>query len=299
MYLSNSILKYLFTRMADVIFPLIRAEVLIDIAENKNIVLIDARSGSDAKTKYLEEHLKGALFVDLEKQLADIKPDVTIGGRHPLPAAEKFAQLLGDLGIDSNSHVIVYDDKNGANAAARFWWMLRSIGHNNVQVLDGGYGAALKAGFPANHGEEAAVQKHAYNGEEWLLPTANMEQVEMAADDDSSVVIDVREKMRYEGEYEPIDLIAGHIPGAINVPYTNNLDEAGFFLPSAELRNKYLEILHQANAENMIVHCGSGVTACHTILAMDSAGLPMPTLYTGSWSEWSRNDKPIVTKTSD
>ncbi len=285
--------------MAEVTFPLLKAEELINIAERKNTILIDARSGSGAQKKYLDEHLRGALFVDLEKQLADIKPDVAVGGRHPLPGAKKFAQLLGDFGIDSDSHVIVYDDKNAANAAARFWWMVRSIGHNNVQVLDGGYGAALRAGFPTNSGEETAIKKHAYNGEGWLLPTVTMEQVETAADNGAFTVIDVREKMRYDGEHEPIDLIAGHIPGAINIPYTNNLNEAGLFLTPTELRHKYLELLRERDTANVIVHCGSGVTACHTILAMDAAGLAMPSLYTGSWSEWSRNNKPVAAKSGE
>ena len=281
--------------MAEIIFPLIEAEELVNTHQSKNIILIDARTGIDARTKYLQEHLKGAFFVDLDKQLADIKASAANGGRHPLPDPRKFAQLVGDLGIDTESHVVVYDDKNGANAAARFWWMLRSLGHNKVQVLNGGYDAAIRAGFPTNSGEESVVKKDSYNANEWLLPTATMDEVEKAAGDKSFKVIDVREKMRYDGEHEPIDLIAGHIPGAINIPFTNNLDENGLFLPPAELRDKYIKALQGIRLENVFVHCGSGVTACHTILAMDSAGLTIPLLYTGSWSEWSRNNMPVAT----
>ncbi len=281
--------------MTEVISPLINADKLVETCNNKNTILIDARSGNNAHEKYVTEHLGGAIFVDLEKQLADIKPDVAVGGRHPLPGPEKFAQLLGGLGIDTDSRVIVYDDKNGANPAARFWWMLRSIGHNKVQVLNGGYAAALKAGFPTRSGEETSLKKEKYKAGEWLLPTVTMAEVEKAAGNNSFRVIDVREKMRYDGEHEPIDLIAGHIPGAINVPYTNNLNQDGLFLPSSELRNKYVGILKETKPENVIVHCGSGVTACHTILALDAAGLPIPRLYVGSWSEWSRNNKPIAT----
>jgi thiosulfate/3-mercaptopyruvate sulfurtransferase len=281
--------------MAEGIFPLIEPEALVNIHQSENFILIDARTGIDAHTKYLHTHLKAASFVSLETQLADIKMNVANGGRHPLPDPQKFAKLVGGLGIDTNSHVVVYDDKNGANAAARFWWMLRSIGHNKIQVLNGGYDAAIRAGFPTSSGEESVLKKDSYNAHEWLLPTITIEEVEKAAGDNSFKVIDVREKMRYDGEHEPIDLIAGHIPGAINIPFTNNLDEKGLFLSSSELRDKYIKALQGINPENVIVHCGSGVTACHTILAMYSAGLTIPVLYTGSWSEWSRNNMPMAT----
>lgn len=281
--------------MAEEIFPLIEPEALMNIHQSENFILIDARTGIDAHTKYLHAHLKAAGFVGLETQLADIKMDVANGGRHPLPDPQKFAKLVGGLGIHTDSHVVVYDDKNGANAAARFWWMLRSIGHNKIQVLNGGYDAAIRAGFPTSSGEEPVIKKDSYNAHKWLLPTITIEEVEKAAGDNSFIVIDVREKMRYDGEHEPIDLIAGHIPGAINIPFTNNLNENGLFLSSAELREKYIKALQGVSPENVIVHCGSGVTACHTILAMYSAGLTIPVLYTGSWSEWSRNNMPMAT----
>ena len=281
--------------MSHIIGPIIKAEELLKINSDSNLVLVDARSGADAHEKYLKEHLKGAVFIDLEKQLADIKPNAAEGGRHPLPDAKSFAKLIGEIGIDDNSHVVVYDDKNGANAAARFWWMLRAIGHKDVQVLDGGYNAAIRIGFPTSSGKENLLQKKPYGVSAWQFPTVNMEQAEKAAGDDAFTLIDVREKMRYDGVHEPIDLIAGHIPGAINIPYTNNLDENGYFLPDVQLREKYLHLLNDMDPAQIVVHCGSGVTACHTILAMDAAGLGIPALYTGSWSEWSRNNKPIAT----
>ncbi len=281
--------------MTNLIPPIIQAAELVNIQQGNNIILIDVRTGPDAHRKYLNEHLKGAFFVDLEKQLADIKTDVAEGGRHPLPNPQKFARLAGDLGVDAASHIVVYDDKNGANAAARFWWMMRSIGHNRVQVLDGGYDAAVQAGFSTNHGEEKASTKDSYKTSGWILPTVTMLEVEEAAGDHSFTVIDVREKKRYDGEYEPIDLVAGHIPGAINIPFTNNLNEEGLFLSSSELKDKYKDLLEGIDPEKIMVHCGSGVTACHTILAMASAGFTLPYLYTGSWSEWSRNNKPIAT----
>ncbi|MEP6584777.1 MAG: sulfurtransferase [Ginsengibacter sp.] len=281
--------------MRRAIFPLINSDELISIHQGENITLIDARTGPEAHTKYMSEHLKGAIFVDLEKQLAEIKPDAANGGRHPLPSPKKFAELIGNLGINTSSHVIVYDDKNGANAAARFWWMLRSIGHKKIQVIDGGYGAAIRAGFPTSSGEEKIVKKEMYKARKWRLPTASLQDVKDVANEKSFIVIDVREKMRYDGVHEPIDLIAGHIPGAINIPYTNNLDDDGLFLSPVRLREKYMTALKETPSQNVIVHCGSGVTACHTILAMDAAWLPPPVLYTGSWSEWSRNNLPIAT----
>jgi thiosulfate/3-mercaptopyruvate sulfurtransferase len=277
--------------MTKKISPLIRPNDLMALKEK--YVLIDARAGKDVKEKYLASHLKGALHADLDQQLADIKPDAADGGRHPLPTPEKFSDVLKQLGIGPNSHVVIYDDKNGGNAAARLWWMLRAIGHENVQVLDGGLQAALGAGFPTSSGEESPTTTDSYQSITWQLPMVNMSEVELAAKDNASLVIDVRDAARFRGETEPIDLIAGHIPGAVNIPFTSNLDENGFYLSPEALKEKYTAALAGKNADDVIVHCGSGVTACHTLLAMDYAGMEIPKLYVGSWSEWSRNDKPI------
>jgi thiosulfate/3-mercaptopyruvate sulfurtransferase len=254
-----------------------------------NFILIDAGSGAAAFERYKQQHLAGALYVDLDTDLAEIPADAKNGGRHPLPSPEKFGQLLGRLGISHNCRVVVYDDKNGANAAARFWWMLRAAGHNHVQVLNGGLQAAVAAGFPVAQGIEKAIPVKAYLFEKWANPTATMAEVEVAAQNPQQVVIDVRDANRYNGLTEPIDPVAGHIPGAVNIPLTGNLDENGLFLSREALREKYLEALNGVDAKDAVVHCGSGVTACHTILAIEYAGLPMPKLYVGSYSEWCRN----------
>lgn len=272
--------------------PIISAEELLDLRGNTNYILIDARSGSEAREKYNKAHLQGAIFVDLEKNLANVPADPAKGGRHPLPAADTFAKFAGSLGISPSSRVIIYDDKNGANAAARMWWMLRAIDCTQVQVLDGGYDAAIAAGFPTDDAFPL-VNAVEYNIVEWQLPVATIDEVEKADKISESVVIDVREKHRYDGEFEPIDLIAGHIPGAINIPYLTNLDTRGKYLTPEKLRELYG--IYSDSFKETIIHCGSGVTACHTILAFDMAGLKMPSLYTGSWSEWSRNGKPIAT----
>ena len=276
--------------------PILNATELSSILRNnEKLVLIDARSGPNARAKYEKEHLAGALFVDLDKDLADIKPDAANGGRHPLPQPEKFAELLGRLGIAHNSRVVVYDDMSGANAASRFWWMLRAAGHGQVQVLDGGYQAAVAAGIPVSGIEEQAKQTDPYPFKAWELPTITIEEVAKAVHDPDYLVVDVRDAVRYRGETEPIDLVAGHIPGAVNIPFQSNLAQDGTYLSPDVLREKYTAAIGDRNTEQVVVHCGSGVTACHTALAMDYAGLGIPTLYVGSWSEWSRNDRPIGT----
>ncbi|URM35277.1 sulfurtransferase [Flavobacterium anhuiense] len=278
--------------MSTTLSPLITAEGLI---ANPKIILIDARTGANTFETYQKEHLKGARFVDLNRDLAAVPENPANGGRHPLPSSQDFAKTLSSLGISPSDHVVVYDDKNGSNFAARFWWMMRAIGHEKIQVLNGGYPAAIQAGFPTNSGIET-FEKKTYPSEEWKLPSADIEEVEKARKNDQNIVIDVRDKNRFDGLVEPLDLIAGHIPGAVNVPLTENLDENGFFKPANELAEKYKAVLKDIKPENTIVHCGSGVTACHTLLAMDYAGLPIPKLYAGSWSEWSRNDREMALK---
>lgn len=273
--------------------PIIKPQELASLLQQKNVVMIDARVGPQVKESYATSHLAGARFVDIETELARPKKEPAKGGRHPLPDLDQFAQLLQRLGISPESHVVVYDDKNGGNAAARFWWMMRAIGHQQIQVLDGGFQAAVAAGIPTSSGEETPATPTVYPVKEWRLPTVDIHQVEKAVQDSEFLVIDVRDAERYRGEKEPIDLIAGHIPGAINIPFSKNLDGNGFFLSPDMLKDMYEEALEDRKAEQVIVHCGSGITACHTLLAMDYAGMEIPALYVGSWGEWSRTDRPI------
>lgn len=261
----------------------------------ENLIILDARTGKDARQIYLEKHIKGARFIDLDKDLAEIGKDAAFGGRHPLPTPEKFAETLSDLGIAENSHIVVYDDKNGSNAAARAWWMLRSFGFENVQVLDGGIQAAEKNNMEFSSGEEIFEKAGLIKKEGWDLPVSSLEEVENELKSNSSTVIDVRDAYRYRGESEPIDLVAGHIPGAINIPFSENLDENGLFLSPEALKEKYNQLLKD-KPEHLIIHCGSGVTACHTILALAHAGFKTPNLYVGSWSEWSRREGKEIAK---
>lgn len=275
--------------------PIITPNQLIEAVQTNTIVLVDATNSPIAFQNYTNSHLNGALFVDVNTQLAEIQEDVAIGGRHPLPTVEQFSKTLTDLGITLDSWVVVYDDKNGANAAARFWWMLRSIGHEKVQVLSGGIQAAVQKGFPVSSAVEVPIQVDPYPVQNWLWPTIDLQGMDAMIQKDDFLIIDVRESFRYRGESEPIDLIAGHIPGATNIPFMENLDENGFFLSPKELKAKYQKSFENTLPENRVVHCGSGATACHTLLAMAIADLPIPQLYVGSWSEWSRNNREMVT----
>ncbi|MDR6404937.1 MULTISPECIES: sulfurtransferase [Chryseobacterium] len=263
----------------------------------KKLIILDARAGKDVYQNYLNKHIKGARFIDLDKDLAEIGENAAFGGRHPLPSPEKFAETLSKLGISEDSHIVVYDDKNGANAAARAWWMLRSFGFENVQILDGGFQNAEKEGLEFSSGEETFEKAGVIKKDNWLLPVSTLEDVENGLINNNSTVIDVRDAYRYKGESEPIDLVAGHIPGAINIPFSENLDENGNFLTPEILKEKYSKLL-QDKPQSLIIHCGSGVTACHTILALNYAGLKIPHLYVGSWSEWSRREGKEIARES-
>jgi len=258
-------------------------------------IVIDARGGPDAYSRYVAQHLEGAQFVDLETQLSQKTQNPARGGRHPLPDLKTLSQLLGKLGITPGVHVLIYDDKAGANAAARFWWMLKTIGHKHIQVVSGGLDAMIKAGIPVTTVIPPGVSVDPYPIHTNELPVVDVSIVMDAVKNPDALVIDVREAYRYRGESEPIDLIAGHIPGAINVPFVTNLGSDGQFLPTEQLLEKYKDVIGSRDPQNVIVHCGSGVTACHTLLAMEEAGITDAKLYVGSWSEWSRNDYPIAT----
>jgi thiosulfate/3-mercaptopyruvate sulfurtransferase len=273
--------------------PLIEIEELW--SEKGPVMLIDARAGADARQRYNGGHLEGAQFADLDKDLALLSENAANGGRHPLPPIEDFAKKLGGWGITPDSHVVVYDDKAAAFGGARLWWMLRAIGHKKVQVLNGGLKAAIDAGVPLSTEPYTVTAVAPYPVPANFVGTVDIEETGKAAKDSHKMVIDVRETPRYSGQTEPIDLIAGHIPGAENMPYTLNLNETGKYKSPGELKAAYEKLLGDVKPDNVIVHCGSGVTACHTLLGMDYAGIAGPKLYVGSWSEWSRRDLPIAT----
>lgn len=270
--------------------PIIEVTELANISGNPDVRIFDVRTGSDAREEYRKNHLQKAVFVDLNSDLANIDNPKN-GGRHPLPKFGDFIKTLGRLGISKDSQVIIYDDKNGANAAARFWWMLKSAGHQNVQVLNGGLQSAENQNYPLASGDDSYPEtEYISEYRDWQLPQIMIDDVKKATQDADSVIIDVRESQRYNGITEPIDLVAGHIPNARNFPFADNLADNGLFKSPEVLRDIYAELFENFDKSKITFHCGSGVTACHSLLALDYADLEIPNLYVGSWSEWSRNE---------
>jgi thiosulfate/3-mercaptopyruvate sulfurtransferase len=260
-------------------------------------VIVDARGGADAYQRYLNGHLPNAIFASLDDDLAAHPDDPAYGGRHPLPSPADFAATLTRWGITPQTFVVVYDDKSAAMGGARLWWMLNAIGHTNVQVLNGRLQAAINAAISlSTDAVQPTPASQPYPTPTGYTGTVNIDEAGKAALSDDKVVIDVRENARYLGRTEPIDLVAGHIPGAVNLFYADNLDAEAKYRSPRELTALYNTAIGNAKPEDVIVHCGSGVTACHTLLGMAYAGIEGPKLYVGSWSEWSRRDLPIGTE---
>ena len=275
---------------------LIGVDSLQGLLARPRVAVVDCRfelMNPDAgREAYLAGHIPGARYADLNRDLSG-----SIGahtGRHPLPAPEAFARRLGELGIGNGTQVVAYDDAGGS-FAARLWWMLRWVGHCAVAVLDGGLpawtaqGGALQRGssvFPSER-FTPRIDAHA------VLSSA---EIERALEASAILLIDARSPERFAGRVEPIDPVAGHIPGAVNHPLTANLGADRRFLPPAELEARWRECLAGRRAESVVAMCGSGVTACHNLLSLTVAGLPGGKLYAGSWSEWIRDPRRPVAR---
>jgi thiosulfate/3-mercaptopyruvate sulfurtransferase len=269
-------------------------EVALNL-DNPDWIIIDCRFSLQDKNRglreYLKEHIFGAFFADLEKDLSgEIIPGQT--GRHPLPKLEDFLSVLCNWGVSNQSQVVVYDDAGGA-IAARLWWMFKWIGHESVAILDGGWQAWLQTGMPTKNGHEfprkASFECNLNNALE-----ASIGKVDDWRKSSDHIIVDARERERYLGQTEPIDPVAGRIPGSVSIPYRENLDEEGFFKNSQELRTIYEERLGNVRPENVICYCGSGVTAALNLAGLCYAGLDGAQLYVGSWSEWITDpERPI------
>jgi thiosulfate/3-mercaptopyruvate sulfurtransferase len=275
---------------------LIDPRALAPLLGKPGVVVVDCRFDLAAiaagRSAYLEAHIPGARFADLNEDLS-AAPHAQ-SGRHPLPDRATFAAFLGTLGIGNDTQVIAYDKANSA-FAAHFWWMLRWAGHPDVAVLDGGFDAWLAMGGAVESGTSSCPPRrftlHAAGA-----PVVTSQEVLAAVQCGDRLIVDARAPERYAGQVEPLDPVAGHIPGALNAPFTGNIDAAGRFLPRAQLRERWLQILGARAPHALIAMCGSGVTACHNLLALDAAGLPGAALYAGSWSEWIRDPgRPVVT----
>jgi thiosulfate/3-mercaptopyruvate sulfurtransferase len=268
---------------------LIDAHALRGLIGDSDVAIIDCRfdlaNPAAGRNAYLQGHIPGARYADLD---ADLSSAITASsGRHPLPDPDEFALIAGTLGIGNDSQTIVYDAVNGS-IAARAWWLLQWLGATRVAVLDGGYTAWLAAGGAVQPGWVAAATARFTpkpRGDAWV----STEQVRTALDEKGRILLDARTGERFEGRVEPIDAVAGHIPGAVNFPFSGNLDSDGRFLPPPALRERWQRRLDGKSAADAILMCGSGVTACHNLLALELAGLPGAKLYAGSWSEWIRD----------
>jgi thiosulfate/3-mercaptopyruvate sulfurtransferase len=279
---------------------LIDVDSLQELLGGPRLAIIDCRfdlmNPEAGRQAYLRAHIPRARYADLDRDLsAPVGPH---SGRHPLPSPAAFASRLGAMGIGDDAQVIAYDEANGS-LAARLWWMLRWLGHGAAAVLDGGFkawtarGGALESGQPTFRAEHFTPRIGANDAAQPVLSSA---ELEAALRDSKTLLVDARAAERYAGTVEPIDSVAGHIPGAVNHPFTANLAADGRFLPAAELKRRWRERLGNAEPANLVAMCGSGVTACHNLLSLEVAGLTGGKLYAGSWSEWIRDPRRPVTR---
>jgi thiosulfate/3-mercaptopyruvate sulfurtransferase len=250
--------------------------------------LTETESGRQA---YLRSHIPGARFINLDNDLSG--PRTGRNGRHPLPDARRFCERLAAFGLSANKQVIAYDASGGCYAA-RLWWMLRWVGHANVAVLDGGWDAWLQAGSPVM-ADRPLIVAGAFTGAPHDAMAVDVAYLEAHLNQADVCVVDARGAERFRGENETLDPVGGHIPGAANRFFKLNLDPAGRFKPPAELRREFTQVLGAAQPPQVVHQCGSGVTACHNLLAMEIAGLSGSRLYPGSWSEWcSDPSRPVA-----
>jgi thiosulfate/3-mercaptopyruvate sulfurtransferase len=258
-------------------------------------IIADVRwslGGPPGRPDFEASHIPGAVWVDLETQLAG--PPGT-GGRHPLPTVAIFEEAMRGIGVCQDSLVVAYDAAN-SQAAARLWWLLTDAGHRLVKVLDGGFAAWRTAGLPTVSGLSAPARRGDFTANPGQRPQlAGAEISARLGRPDAPTLIDVRTPERYAGENEPIDPVAGHIPGAISLPWVLNVNADGRFRPAAEIAKSYAEA---GGNQDAVLYCGSGVTATHSLLALESAGLGAIALYPGSWSDWITDpSRPIATGT--
>lgn len=252
--------------------------------------LADPASGERA---FLAGHVPGAVYVHLDDHLSGTKTG--LNGRHPLPQLKDFTEFLSRQGVTSDTQLVAYDSSGGMYAA-RLWWLMWWAGHRGAAVLDGGLPAWRAAGFEVETGPARPRPATAFTAGESLVPTVDHDQVRANLQTGERLVVDARAPDRFRGENETLDAVGGHIPGARNRLFRDNLQPDGRFKPAEQLRTEWQAVAAGRAPEAMISQCGSGVTACHNLLALEHAGLAGAALYPGSWSEWSsRPGAPVAT----
>ena len=289
---------------------LISAEQLLALRAAKARLMVfdctfDLMAPTIGEKQYLQSHIPGAVYANLDTALSDkgqpdasgqVQPhaDAASGGRHPLPNREKFAMWLSSVGFANDMQAVVYD-RNNANYCGRLWWMLKWAGHDAVAVLDGGLQAWQAAGGEVRGGVEPS---HFQTNFELGPPLRKLATTRDVASrlGKGQTLIDARAAPRFKGEVEPLDPVAGHIPGALNRPFGQNIGADGKFKPPGQLRSEFEELLAGRDASTVVHQCGSGVSAVPNLLAMELAGYAPAALYAGSWSEWCRDPKLPVEK---
>jgi thiosulfate/3-mercaptopyruvate sulfurtransferase len=277
--------------------PLITAPALRALMASGAPLLVidcsfDLADPARCEAAHAERHLPGALYLHLDRDLS--APMDGRNGRHPLPTAAQFAERMGRLGCHDGLHVVAYDTAGGMYAA-RLWWMLRWIGHAEVQVLDGGLAAWDAAGGALAGGPVPARAPGAFSLRPSLARHLGFDEVLAGLGQGRRLIVDARAPDRFRGENETLDPVGGHIPGAGNRFFRDNLGPQGQFKPAEQLRTEWLALMGERCPADLVAQCGSGVTACHNLLALEVAGLPGAGLYAGSWSEWcARPGAPIA-----
>lgn len=276
---------------------LIDAPTLLAHLGDAGWTIVDCRFRLDdaawGEAEYARLHVPGAVYAHLDRDLSGVKTGRN--GRHPLPEAAALAEALGRIGIDAGVQVVAYDQDNGMYAS-RLWWLLRWMGHPAVAVLDGGFAAWTGGGLPTESGAQPTAARR-FIGRPHAASVADVTAVEAISGGAApGLLLDARAAERFRGELEPIDRVPGHIPGAVNLHFQRNLDERGRFLPADTLKAQFEATLAGTAPDAVVAYCGSGVTACHNLLALEHAGLTGARLYPGSWSEWSSDAaRPIAT----
>lgn len=273
---------------------LVNAEQLQPHIGDPEWVVVDCRfslakpaAGYEA---YREAHIPGAHYANLDRDLS--APRYAGSGRHPLPEIARFIETLGRWNVHARSTVVAYDDSGGA-IAARLWWLLRWMGHPRAGLLDGGWQAWIAAGYKVAT-DEPGKGTGTFRGKPADMPTVSTQDVVRNLREQIFLLVDARAGNRFAGRDETIDPVAGHVPGALNLPFQGNLDANGHFLSPPELRARFSAAIGERPMSGVASMCGSGVTACHNLFAFDLAGMPGASLYAGSWSEWvAAPDRPV------